>query len=310
MSFYPTADRSVIGTNSGSYLGGPAKGVLHTTEGSGAAGAIAAFRSSGSWPHFLVGSDGHVYQFIDTALAARALRNLAGGVETNRDHAIQIEIVGFAGQPSNHSVPQVDALKALMRWIEATEHVVPVGPGRPFADHYGQAGIRFDNPTWDNFGGWCGHCHVPENDHWDPGAIDIAKLLPDPGFKVPASYYTEVVQVPFTVTRSQGGYIVVGGDGGVFTYDTPFYGSLGGLKLNAPIIAAAWTPSGAGYWLLGSDGGVFTFGDAGYHGGMNGSPDLGNRKIIGITAKGNGYLIVTLDPSGDGSPFDSYGFGV
>ena len=31
---------------------------------------------------------------------------------------------------------------------------------------------------WDQFGGVCGHQHVPENTHWDPGAIDWDTLLP------------------------------------------------------------------------------------------------------------------------------------
>jgi hypothetical protein len=30
---------------------------------------------------------------------------------------------------------------------------------------------------WNNFDGWCGHQHVPENEHWDPGKLDIGRLL-------------------------------------------------------------------------------------------------------------------------------------
>ena len=311
MGYYPNADKSINGNSSGSYTGGPFKGVLHTTEGSSASGAISAFRSNDSWPHFLVDYAGKVWQFIDTKKAARALRNLSGGVETNRDSAVQIEVVGFAGKPMNHPAVQIDALKALMRWVEQDTGVKPVGPGRPFANAYGQTNLRFTNAEWDGFNGWCGHCHVPENNHWDPGAIDLARLLPDPGFKVPASYYTEVPLVPFTVDRSQGGFIVIGQDGGVFTYDgAPFFGSLAGV--GAKVISGSWTPSGQGYWLLGDDGGVFSFGDAAYKGGFNAldAPTRGNRVPIGIAAEGNGYAVITLDPSNDGSPFDIYRFGV
>lgn len=221
MAIYPVAEQTVKGTSAGAYTGGPAKGVLHTTEGPSAAGAIAAFRSSGSWPHFLVDSVGHVWQFIDSGLAARALQNLPGGVETNRDHAIQIEIVGFAAQPNNHSPAQLDALRFLMRWIESVEGVKPVGPGRPFADHYGQSGIRFDGPTWDNFGGWCGHCHVPENDHWDPGAIDINILLPaqpqpqpQPGVK--AMFSPNLVLEPIAASLEYNGGVYLAADSGAF----------------------------------------------------------------------------------------------
>jgi hypothetical protein len=30
---------------------------------------------------------------------------------------------------------------------------------------------------WKMFSGWCGHQHVPNNDHTDPGAIDIDSLM-------------------------------------------------------------------------------------------------------------------------------------
>ena len=33
------------------------------------------------------------------------------------------------------------------------------------------------NSEWMAFSGWCGHQHVPENDHWDPGRINISRLL-------------------------------------------------------------------------------------------------------------------------------------
>ena len=177
MAWYPGANRTVVGTNAGVYSGGPFKGVLHTTEGASAAGAIGAFRSSGSWPHFLVGPDGAVWQFVDTVRAARALRNLGGGVETNRDSAIQIEITGFAGQPLAHLPVQMDAVRELMKWVEANHGVKAKGPGRPFATRYGQDALRFSNAEWDAFDGWCGHCHVSENLHWDPGAIDLDYLL-------------------------------------------------------------------------------------------------------------------------------------
>lgn len=305
MPFYPGADTSVHGSSAGAYTGGPYKGVLHTTEGSSGSGAIAAFQSANSWPHFLVDDVGHIWQFFDTNVAARALVNLAGGVQTNTDSAIQIEITGFAAQPNSHPQAQIQALTALMRWIESATGVKPKGPGIAFATGYGQNNLRFTFAQWDAFDGWCGHCHVPENDHWDPGAINLDALLP-------SLYQTEVI-VPFTLIRPQGGYMVVGGDGGVFSYDgAPFLGSIPGVPTVAKIVSACWTFSGNGYWMLGDDGAVFSFGDAAYHGGFNAltPAQKGNRKPIGIIARGNGYRIVAFDPSNDGSPFDSYDFGI
>jgi hypothetical protein len=31
---------------------------------------------------------------------------------------------------------------------------------------------RLTFTEWEKFGAWCGHQHVPTNDHWDPGALD------------------------------------------------------------------------------------------------------------------------------------------
>lgn len=306
MVWYNKADQSVKGNNSGEYTGGPPKGLLHSTEGASASGAIGAFRTNNSWPHFLVDYTGKVWQFIDTNKAARALRNLAGGVETNRDHVIQIEIVGFAGKPNEHPLAQWNSLRELMRWIEVTEGVLPKGPPLPFASRYNQPGTRMSPVMWDAYGGWLGHSHAPENLHWDPGAIDLQSLLPFTPIPL------EEAPVAAVYDRNQGGYVVLKyADGGIFAYDAPFFGSLPGLNIATKVAGLAWTPAGDGYWILGADGAVFSFGAGQYKGGFNALPPevRGNRVPIGIIAKGNGYVIVAQNPDG-GSPFSSYEFGV
>lgn len=123
------------------------------------------------------------------------------------------------------------------------------------------------------------------------------------------------LQMAQLVARPQGGYVILQTrDGGVFTYDgAPFFGSLVGNG-SGPAIGLAWTPSGNGYWILQADGAVFSFGDAQYHGGVNPGANLhdafGSRIPVGLTAKGNGYVIVGADLSNDGSPFDYYSAGV
>jgi hypothetical protein len=86
----------------------------------------------------------------------------------------------------------------------------------------------------------------------------------------------------------------------------PFYGSLGDVRLNKPIVGMAVTPDGRGYWLVASDGGVFNFGDAGFYGSL-GNIRL-NKPIVGMAATpdGKGYMLVASDggifPFGD-APF-------
>lgn len=315
-NWYPTA--SVIqGNNGGDFLPEyPKRIVLHTTEGSSASGAIGAYRSANSWPHFTVdrNSSFTVYQHNPIDLASRALRNAAGGVETNRGGAIQIEVVGFASEAGIWPSGQRAALKNLMRWIEAEHGVKQYGPAFGGSEQFGLNNpLQFTPEYWKSFNGTCGHQHVPENDHWDPGALNVSTLFtPAEGFQLPEIYFTETIGGSFVLHHKDTGYIVVGTDGGIFAYGAPFFGSVPGLGIQARIIAGAWTLTGLGYWLLGSDGGIFSFGDAPYHGAFNvlSKATRGTRKPIGIVSKGNGYRIIVLDPTRDGSPFDGYEFGV
>lgn len=107
------------------------------------------------------------------------------------------------------------------------------------------------------------------------------------------------------------GYWMVGADGGVFPFCTNFYGSTGGIRLAAPIVTMAATPTGNGYWLVASDGGVFPFGDAGFYG-STGAIRL-NQPIIAMvpTPSGHGYLLIAKDggvfPFGDANFYGSTG---
>ncbi len=77
-----------------------------------------------------------------------------------------------------------------------------------------------------------------------------------------------------------GGYWLVGLDGGVFSYDAPFYGSTGNIHLNQPVVAMQSTVDGQGYWFVASDGGVFSYGDAPFEGSMGGQRL--NRPMVGM----------------------------
>jgi N-acetylmuramoyl-L-alanine amidase len=80
-----------------------------------------------------------------------------------------------------------------------------------------------------------------------------------------------VANAPFAciLVHPNGGYLEIGEDGGVFSFGepaAPFFGSLGGTRLNQPIVDAAWTPTYEGYFLIAKDGGLFAFGDAKFKG--------------------------------------------
>ena len=92
------------------------------------------------------------------------------------------------------------------------------------------------------------------------------------------------------------GYWQTARDGGVFAFcGARFHGSTGALRLNAPVVGMAATPTGGGYWLLGQDGGIFSFGDARFRGSTGGlrlnAPVVG----MGATPSGDGYWLVAQD---------------
>ncbi len=119
--------------------------------------------------------------------------------------------------------------------------------------------------------------------------------------------------LPFNASASMArpGYRTVAADGGVFSYGAPFFGSLGGTVLNAPIVGMATTPAGDGYYLVASDGGIFDFGNAPFFGSMGGMHL--NKPIVGmaVTPDGAGYWLVAADGGifafGDAPFFGSMG---
>ncbi len=105
-----------------------------------------------------------------------------------------------------------------------------------------------------------------------------------------------IVGMAADAASTQGGYWLVGADGGIFSFGgARFHGSMGGTVLNKPIVGIAATPDGGGYWLVASDGGIFSFGDAGFYGSMGGAAL--NSPIVGIapTSDGRGYWEVASD---------------
>jgi SpoIID/LytB domain protein len=104
----------------------------------------------------------------------------------------------------------------------------------------------------------------------------------------------------FTVTNNASGgvagYWMVAADGGIFSFGAArFWGSMGGKKLNQPILGMAGTPAGEGYWLVAADGGIFSFGDARFWG-STGAIRL-NQPVVTMASSptGAGYWLVARD---------------
>jgi hypothetical protein len=165
------------------------KGCLHTTEGSGWPG----YDGWTIFPHATVmpspGKGVDVHQHLPFDQGSFALRNLSGGVETNRDYVFQFELIGTCvrGGPGYYWPGADDAvLRDLYRKVigplsEAYGIPLRAQPFQSYPDAYGARGVtndvRMSGSAFDNWSGWLGHQHVPENVHGDPGAFPWARMM-------------------------------------------------------------------------------------------------------------------------------------
>jgi hypothetical protein len=109
------------------------------------------------------------------------------------------------------------------------------------------------------------------------------------------------VFVGMSATPTGKGYWLADNGGGVYAFgDAGFHGSLGGVRLERPVVGIASTPTGKGYWMVAADGGIFCFGDAGFDG-STGSVKLA-QPIVGMAVDGvtSGYRFT----ASDGGVFD------
>ena len=171
-----------LGAAAGTYVGnGPFRGVFHTTQVKAYEPSDQTYYGKTFAPHFTLATvegELRMYQHYPIDRSARALEH-KGDVQTNRLCAIQIEIAWKAEEIAALPDDYVAKLREWMRWVEAEAGVKPKAPKFFGEEAFGSAGpARMTAEAWKGFDGWCGHQHVPQNEHWDPGKIDIAKLLP------------------------------------------------------------------------------------------------------------------------------------
>lgn len=174
----------------------PNAGVLHTTEGTSLPGynGGATAPNYTAVPNFARKRLDWVAHFPDNR-SSRALRNLTGGVETNTLNVLQVELVGtcdprtrdawrragrqFIFWPEAPDWALAD-LAAFIAWAHKAHGIRIDGPkGRwtPYPKSYANGGgQRFSHARWRDFYGWCGHQHVPENSHGDPGALNWERV--------------------------------------------------------------------------------------------------------------------------------------
>lgn len=192
--WFPGADRSQ--TFDAKYPGQVADRIdvalLHSTEGD----SWPSYNGGASAPNMTIGFDYatktvQYRQHFQANRSARALAGSVNGTSTNRFHVFQIEIRGTSGWASSENprapyrLPdykivrnfadwQLEGIARVLRWLNVEWGVPMVAP---FQFVPWQRDNRMTAAQWSAFKGVCGHQHVPANDHTDPGAINIGRLL-------------------------------------------------------------------------------------------------------------------------------------
>jgi hypothetical protein len=157
------------------------KAVLHTTEGSSIDGAVSAYKA---YPPQLIVDPvrRRKVQHIPLNRAGYALWN----ADADDSRCYQVEIVGFASQTHLWSD---DTLRWLGEELARPLHEyggVPyvVAPGgfrrdgeMPYALASASSRLRLTQAALDSFSGFLGHQHIPGDSHWDPGGLNVPKIL-------------------------------------------------------------------------------------------------------------------------------------
>lgn len=170
--------------------------VWHSTEGT----SLPGYAGGAEAPNFTAKPDFAAkklvwFQHFDFDTSSRALVNLAGGVQTNTLNVCQVEIVGTCDQTTHAKwvkagyahlyTPElpdwaVRDLAAFAKWAH-DQHGVPLTSAVTFKAYpgsYGTSnGVRMSAAKWNAYTGHCGHQHVPENLHGDPGLLPMAAIL-------------------------------------------------------------------------------------------------------------------------------------
>ncbi len=230
------------------------------------------------------------YDEVASGSITHAIRMTAASTDTSYLWPARHE----AGTSSNPNLPPMGARFRLKADFDISSFSPQAQTVLRAMQHYGL--ILADNGSNWYFGG-------DADNSWPISLVDELK-------QIPASAFEAVDESSLMVNPDSGqarlpgaslqcstgtGYRMVAGDGGIFSFCEPFYGSMGGRPLDAPIVGAVESPDRAGYWLVASDGGVFAFGDARFFGSIGGHPL--NRPIVGMTATadGRGYWLVASD---------------
>lgn len=185
----PEAERLTPSGTAGTMAGGGAKAILHVTVSPSGGTAFESMRrvlvGNQAEPHYLYDPvTDRLGQFFPLNLSSRSLARGAAAISCNKagSRVIQIEVVAWPGTATAKTGTTAGGFtaiwkpgprfRAMIRDIRAhgVPDTFPMGSTNP--------GCPRDSFTnYQSRAGWYGHCHVPYQEHWDPGVIDRAAFF-------------------------------------------------------------------------------------------------------------------------------------
>lgn len=173
----------------GTMAGGPPRAVHHITwDALNSKGERPRFKNVSNYlvhegyePHLMIDPIlGTAVQFMPFNRAAYALRNLDGGVDTNREGSACIQVEWFFSpncvvNGKRYETLKDTPMKGLDTFMALCEEY-----GIPAEWPMGEPTWRSHrtSKTWESKAGHYGHCHVPENTHNDPGPMALPAAAP------------------------------------------------------------------------------------------------------------------------------------
>lgn len=175
----------------GSYKAGSWKLVIHEIQGSANPAVI---KNHAYPPHLWYDpATRALYQTVPLTRHAFALERRGGDPETNAARALQVEVAGYSSASADEPQQWLDDLAGDVV-IPCCQFVASQG-GQIILSRFSTSFVysgaayytspnRMPWAEWADFPGLTGHAWVPGNSHWDPGAMDLARVATHAAIRV------------------------------------------------------------------------------------------------------------------------------
>lgn len=181
----PNTERVVLADAGAMLPGSKWSLLLHTDEiDTNVETTIRVLREKSAASHFVYDwRTDRLVQLVSLNRAAKSLKSGGNFGKTNSARVIQVEIVGRAADSPNWSAlrnQRVGGMIARIHQYVPFRLDMPLGffgNGAGWVVASKSARQRMSWFDWYRFDAICGHQHAPNNDHWDPGAINVGQIL-------------------------------------------------------------------------------------------------------------------------------------